>query len=102
MPSAIGEAAVDRVAAHHRDDVRILLGLVFPEDLAVVIEVEREDRIRERRLEIHHVADDERRAFVSAQDAGRESPGGRDLVDILGVDLFELANTAYWRSFRPA
>ena len=30
---AIGDAAVNRVAAHHRDDVRILLGLVLPDDL---------------------------------------------------------------------
>ena len=40
---AIGDAAVDRIAAHHRDDVRILLGLIFPEDLAVVVQVERID-----------------------------------------------------------
>ena len=31
----IGEAAVDGVAAHHRDNGRILLGLVLPDDLAV-------------------------------------------------------------------
>ena len=85
----VGEAAVDRVAAHHRDDVGILLGLIFPEDLAVVVEVERKDRVRERRMNIHHVADNQRRAFVTAQDAGRESPGRRELVDILGVDLLE-------------
>ena len=30
----IGHAAVHRVAAHHRDDVRILLGFVLPDDLA--------------------------------------------------------------------
>ena len=47
----IGQAAVDRVAAHHRDDVRILLRLIFPEDLAVVVEVEREDGVRERRMD---------------------------------------------------
>ena len=32
----IGHAAVHRVAAHHRDDVRILLRLVFPDDLVLV------------------------------------------------------------------
>ena len=85
----VGEAAVDRVAAHHRNDVRILLGLVFPEDLAVVVEVEREDGVGERRMNIHHVADDQRRAFVTAQHAGRERPGRRELVDVIGVDLLE-------------
>ena len=85
----VGEAAVDGVAAHHRDDVGVLLGLVFPEDLAVVVEVERKDGVREWRMNEHHVADHERRAFVSAQNAGRESPGRRELVDILGVDLLE-------------
>ena len=29
----VGYAAIDGVAAHHRDDIRILLGLVFPDDL---------------------------------------------------------------------
>ena len=46
----VGQAAIDRVAAHHRDDVRILLGLIFPEDLAVVVEVERKNGVRERRM----------------------------------------------------
>ena len=46
----VGEAAIDRVAAHHRNDVRILLGLVFPEDLAVVVEIERIDDVGERRV----------------------------------------------------
>ena len=85
----IGQAAVDGVAAHHRDDVGILLGLIFPENLAVVVEVERKDSIRERRVDVHDVADDERRAFVAAQNAGRERPGWRELVDVLGVDLLE-------------
>ena len=32
----IGHATVHRVAAHHRDHVRILLRLVFPDDLVLV------------------------------------------------------------------
>ena len=85
----VGQAAIDRVAAHHWDDVGILLGLVFPEDLAVVVEVERKDGVRERRMNIHHVADHERGAFVTAQNAGRKRPGRRDLMDVIGVDLLE-------------
>ena len=85
----VGEAAVDRVAAHHRDDVGILLGLIFPENLAVVVEVEREDGVREWRMDIHHVANNERRSFVTTQNPGRECPGRRELVDIFSVDLLE-------------
>jgi hypothetical protein len=62
----VGQAAVDRVAAHHRDDIRILLGLVFPQNLAVVVKVERKDSVGERRVQKHGVADDKRRPFMSA------------------------------------
>ena len=86
----VGEAAVDGVAAHHRDHVRVLLRLVAPDDLAVLAEVERKDVVRERRVHVHHVADDERRTLVPAQDAGREGPGHLQVADVLGVDLVEL------------
>ena len=85
----IGDAAVDGVAAHHRNDVRVLLRLVFPEDLAVVVQVERIDVVREGRVDIHHVADDQRRAFVAAQHAGREGPGDLQVLDVVLVDLIE-------------
>ncbi len=86
----IGQTAVDRVAAHDGDDGRILLGLVLPEDLAVVVEVERIDGVRERRVQEHHVPDDERRALVPAQDACREGPRRRELMDVVRRDLLEL------------
>src|ERR687888_414004 len=47
----IGDAAVDRIAAHDRDDIGILLWLVFPQDLALLIQVERPDDVWERRIE---------------------------------------------------
>ena len=87
---AIGDAAIDGVAAHDGNDVRILLGLVFPEDLGVVLQVERKDRVRERPMDIHDVADDERPAFVAAQNAGRERPRHLQLADVVGRDLLEL------------
>ena len=86
---AIGNAAVDRVAAHHRDDGRILLRLVFPKDFAVVVQVERKNGIRERSMDIHDVADHERAALMSAQHAGRERPDGLKLADVLRVDLLQ-------------
>src|SRR5260370_38220377 len=85
----VGHAAVDGVAAHHSDDAWILPGLVFPEDLAVVVEVKRKDCIWERRMNIHHVADDERGAFVTTQNACRKSPGGRAFMDLICIDFFE-------------
>ena len=86
----VGEAAIDGVAAHHSDDAWILPGLVFPEDLAVVVEVKRKDGIRERRMNIHHVADHQRGAFVTTQNACRKRPHRGDFLDVLGVDLLEL------------
>src|SRR5262245_9700400 len=86
----IGKPAVDRVAAHDGNDVRILLGLVFPEDLGVVVEVERVDRVRERPMDVHDVADHERPAFVATQHAGRKRPRHLQFADVLGGDLLEL------------
>ena len=57
---AVGDAAIYGVAAHDRDDVGILLRLILPKDLAVMIEIKREDRIGERRVHIHYVANDQR------------------------------------------
>ena len=85
----VGDAAVDRVAAHHRDHVRVLLRLVLPDDPAVLVQVERVDDVRERRVHVHHVADDERRALVAAQHAGREGPGDLEIADVVLVDLVE-------------
>src|SRR5262249_31279271 len=63
---AFGElnATVNRVAAHDGDDRRILLRRVLPDDLLLVSEVQSEDDVREGRMKIHDVADDERTAFM--------------------------------------
>ncbi len=87
---AVGEATVDRVAAHHRDDVRILLRLVLPDDLVLLRKVNGIDLVRERRVDVHDVADDQRAAFMAAQHAGREGPGNLELAHVLRVDLVEL------------
>ena len=86
----IGQAAVDRVAAHLRDHRRVLLRLVLPEDL-LRVEVDREDLVRERRVQVHHAVDHQRRALVAAQHAGGEGPRDLHLADVAGVDLLELA-----------
>jgi hypothetical protein len=89
----IGDAAVDGVAAHDRDHVGILPGLVLPDDLAFMGEIERVDRIGERSVDIHGVADHQRTALMAAQHAGREGPGHLQLFDVGGVDLVELGIT---------
>src|SRR5208337_5438880 len=86
---AIREAAIDRVAAHHSDDVRVLLRLVFPENLAVVVEVQCKDGVREWRVNIHYVANNQRRALVSPQNASGEGPDRRELVSVVRVDLLQ-------------
>ena len=86
---AIGHAAIDGVAAHHRNDVRILLRLVFPDDLVLLRKVKSVDLVWERRMDVHDVADDERPAFMAAQHAGREGPGDLELADIGCVDLIQ-------------
>ena len=40
----VGGAAIDGVAAHHADDVRVLLRLVAPDDLAGLVQVEAKTR----------------------------------------------------------
>ncbi len=85
----VGDAAIHRVAAHHRNDVRILLRLVLPDDLVLVLQVERIDDVREWGVKIHRVADHERIAFVAAQHAGRKRPGHLQLADVLSRDLLE-------------
>ena len=40
-------------------------------------------------MHIHHVADDERGAFMAAQNAGREGPGDLEMIDVLTGDLAE-------------
>ena len=85
----IGHAPVDRVTAHDGDHVRVLLGLVFPDDLAVVVQVERINDVRKRRVDIHDVPDHQRRAFMPAQDAGRECPSDLQLAHIVLVDLVQ-------------
>ncbi len=86
----IGHAAVDRVAAHHADDVGVLLRLVAPQDLAVIGQIERIDVVREGRVDIHDAVHDEGRALVAPQHAGREGPGDLKLAHVLAGDLVQL------------
>ena len=85
----IGNATVDRVTAHHRDHIRVLLGLIFPNDLALVLEVQRIDDVREGRVHVHHVVYDKGRALVSAQNTCRERPRHLQITHVVGVDLVQ-------------
>src|SRR5690606_12375712 len=70
----VGEAAVDGVTAHHRDDVRILYRFILPDDAAVVVQIEGIDDVREGRVDIHDVPNHQRPAFMAPKDASREGP----------------------------
>src|SRR4029450_1311110 len=85
----ICEAAIDRVATHDGNDVWILLGLVFPKDLRVILQIERKNRIRERPMDVHDVADHERTACMATQNTSRKRPCHLQLADIVGRDLVE-------------
>ena len=40
-------------------------------------------------MDKHGVANDERRTFMTTQNSGRERPGRRQFVDVVGIDLCE-------------
>ena len=86
----IGQTAIHRVAAHLRNDGRILLRLVFPLD-GLGVQVHREHLVRESAVEVHHVADHQRRPFVAAQNAGGKRPCHLHLAYVARIDLVELA-----------
>src|SRR5262249_6849003 len=65
----IGNAPVDRVAAHHGDNARILLRLIFPEDFAIIVQVEGKNGIRKWGMNVHNVADHERPALMATKNA---------------------------------
>ena len=54
---AVGQATIDCIAAHDGDHIGILLGIVFPKDLAVVIQIKSKDGIRKRTVDVHDIAD---------------------------------------------
>ena len=87
---AIGNATIDRIAAHDSDDFRILLGLIFPENPAVIVEVQRIHDVGEWRMNIHDVANHQRSAFVAAQHASGEGPLDLQVLHIVLVDLVQL------------
>ncbi|MNT38380.1 hypothetical protein D3C72_1745690 [compost metagenome] len=87
---AVGQAAVDGVAAHHRHHVVVLLGFVFPLE-GLVLQVDRDHLVRERRMDVHRIADHQRRAFMAPQHTGGHRPGDLQVLDVALVDLLQLA-----------
>ena len=85
----VGDAAVYRIAAHHRNDIRILLWLIFPGDFIFVGEVKSIDRVWKRCMNVHHVADDQRSTFMAAQHTGRKRPCHLQLANIGRGDLLK-------------
>src|SRR5579872_2559559 len=86
---SIGDATINRVAAHDWNDVRVLSRLIFPKNLSFIIQIECVDSVGERRMNVHDVADHQRRTFMTTKDAGRKCPRDLQLVDIISVDLIQ-------------
>ena len=86
-------ATVYRVAAHDGDNRRILLRAVLPDDLVFVFQVERVDVVRKSGMEIHHIANHERRTFVTAENARRKCPSNLQAANVGSRDLVELRVT---------
>ena len=90
----IGEPPVDHVAAGHRDGFRRLCRRVLPQHRRARLgEVERVDGVGEGGVHVHHVADHQRVAFMSAQGAGGEGPGRHHGADVRRSDLIERAES---------
>src|SRR5262249_45181798 len=53
-------------------------------------QVECKHWVRERPMHIHDIANDQRSAFMAAQNACRERPGHLQVADVLGGDLLQL------------
>jgi hypothetical protein len=88
----IGEAAVDDVAAGDRDDVRRLVRRELPDLRRTLLrQIQREDLVRKRAVEVHHVPHHEWVAFVSAQRTRGHGPGSLEIPDVVRVDLSERA-----------
>ena len=86
----VSEPAVHGVAAHHGNRVGVLSGGVSPVD-RLIGQVDREDFVRKRRVDVERVADDEWTAFMTAQHTGGECPRDLQATDVGLVDLRQLA-----------
>jgi len=54
-----------------------------------MVEVQREHRIGERRVDVHNVTDHKRCTFMPAQHTGGKRPSDLQLTDVVRVDLVE-------------
>ena len=71
---------------------------MLPKDVARIVEVEREGLVREGGVNVHDAVDDEGRALVAVEQAGREGPGVLQLLDVADVDLIVFAVVVRSRS----
>ena len=92
LAGRIGRAPIHHIAAGNRNGVLALYGRVFPfNGIARVGQINGIHDIRKRGHNIHGVADNQRRAFMPAQDAGRKRPGDFQALHILRGDLVQAA-----------
>ena len=85
-------AAVHQVATGDWNRVRRLVRHVLPDHRRAGLgQIERVHDVREGRVDVHHVADDERIALVPPKRPGRERPDGPELGHVRRRDLLERA-----------
>ena len=90
----VGDAAVHQIATGDRLRLGRLGRYMLPDHrCAFLRQVERKHDVRERAVHVHHRADDQRVPFMTVQNAGRERPGGLEVLHVRLVDLGKRAVT---------
>ena len=89
---SVDRAAVDRVATGNTDGCGVDVGPVLPfERIAFAREIEGVENIWERCDDVHRVAEDERLAFMAAEDTGRKAPDRAQPSGVARRDLRQAA-----------
>ena len=85
-------ATIHHVAARNGNRVGRLVRDVLPDHrCAWLREIERVHDVRERGIDVHHVPNDQRTAFVTAERPGRERPRDLEVFHVCRRDLLERA-----------
>ena len=88
----IGRAPIHYVAAGNRNGILALDGRIFPfNGMTRIRQIDGIHDIGKGGHNIHGVANHQRRAFVSAQDAGRKRPGDLQVLRVLRGNLVQAA-----------
>ena len=83
----VGGATIHHVTAGPSNRLLCIIGTEFPfQRLADLCQIDRVGDVRIRCHHVHRIADHQRLSFVTAQNAGRESPGYSQICRVLWCD----------------